>query len=308
MVEIAHEPLVSVIIPTYNRADVVKRAIASVQEQFYKNTEIIIVDDASVDDTAAVVQQINDSRIQYICHQNNLGGSEARNTGIKKAQGEYVAFLDSDDVWLSNKLQLQLATISQKKSQDNLVCYSQFQKSFRVFYQKSVLPSKGKEQESIPEYLWLSGGEMLTSTLLISRTIATATLFKTGLVKHQDLDFVIRLEQQGAKFVFVPQVLAVWHNEPRRDRISRRVNYQVSLDWIEQYKSQISDRAYLGFLLKEIVPKMIKEPENKSEANNLIFKAWGEGIISSFYALYLLIKSSIPHDYQQKLIKIIKPN
>ena len=303
------EPLVSVIIPTYNRANVIHRSISSVIKQSYQKIEIIIVDDASTDDTAQIIQQISDTRIIYICHQINRGGSEARNTGIKNAKGKFIAFLDSDDVWLPDKLQHQLAVISQQKCQDNLVGYARFQKSSQIFYQRSILPTKGKqEQETIPEYFWLSKGEMLTSTLLISRTLASQTLFQTGLIKHQDLDFVIRLEKQGAKFFFVPQVLAIWHNEPRGDRISRQVNYQASLDWIEQHRQHISEDAYQGFLLKEIVPKMIKEPTNKSITNNLIFKAWQNGIISPFYGLYLLLKSAIPCNYQQQIKKLIKPN
>ncbi len=303
------EHLVSVIIPTYNRANVILRSVSSAIKQSYQKTEIIIVDDASIDNTAQIIQQINDTRVIYICHQTNLGGSEARNTGIRNAQGKYIAFLDSDDVWLPDKLRHQLAIISQQKCQDNLVCYAQFQKSSQIFYQRSILPAKGKqEQETIPEYFWLSGGEMLTSTLIISRTLAGQTLFQTGLVKHQDLDFVIRLEKQGAKFIFVPQVLATWHNESRSDRISCQVNYQASLDWIQQYRQHISEDAYQGFLLKEIVPKMIKEPINKFVATNLIFKAWRKGIISPFYSLYLLLKLSTPRNYQQQIKKIIKPN
>ena len=307
MAEIGSKLLVSVIIPTYNRADLISRAIASVREQSYQNLEIIVVDDASKDETSRVVRQIDDCRIKYIRHQTNLGGSESRNTGIKMAKGEYIAFLDSDDVWLSDKLKHQLAAISQQDCPDNLVCYSQFQKSSQVFYQRSILPRKGKQKnETIPDYFWLSGGEMLTSTLLISRTLATATLFEPGLVKHQDLDFVIRLEQQGAKFIFVPQVLAIWHNEARSDRISKKANYQLSLNWIEQYREQISDRALQGFLLKEIVPKMIREPESKAKAANLIFKAWREGVISPFYGLYLLIKLATPRNYQQQIKKLFK--
>ncbi len=304
MSEITEQFLISVIIPTYNRANLIPRAIASVQEQSYQNWEIIVVDDASSDDTERVIQHINSDRLKYIRHQTNLGGSAARNTGIKHARGEYIAFLDSDDVWLPDKLKYQLAAVIQYDDRDNLVCYSQFQKSFQVFYQRSILPQRGKqENETVADYFWLSGGEMLTSTLLISRNIAMATLFKSDLAKHQDLDFMLRLEQQEAKFIFVTQVLAVWHNEPRSDSISKKANYQLSLDWIEQYKLQISERAFQGFLLKEIVPKMIREPESKAQATNLIFKAWREGIISLFYCLFLLIKLVILPKYQQQIKK-----
>lgn len=308
MVKIVEKFLISVIIPTYNRADLIIRAIASVREQVYQNLEIIVVDDASDEDIAQVIEQINDSRIKYIRHQTNLGGSEARNTGIKHSQGKYITFLDSDDVWLPNKLSSQLAAIFAQKERDNLVCYSQFQKSFQVFYQRSILPQKGKQtEETIADYFWLAGGEMLTSTLLISRDLAAATLFQSGLPKHQDLDFTLRLGQKGAKFIFVPQVLVIWHNESRSDRISQIANYQLSLNWIESYRHQISERAWLGFLLKEVVPKMIKEPENKTQAARLILQALRERVISPFYGLFLLVKSAIPRHYQQQLKKLIKP-
>ena len=93
-------PLVSVIIATYNRANVLGRAILSVLNQSYQNFEILIVDDKSTDDTQRVVEQFVDGRIRYLKHETNQGQSVAHNTGIKQAQGVYVAFLDSDDEWL----------------------------------------------------------------------------------------------------------------------------------------------------------------------------------------------------------------
>ncbi|WP_019505063.1 glycosyltransferase family 2 protein [Pleurocapsa sp. PCC 7319] len=308
MSEIDKRLLISVIIPTYNRADLIPRAIASVTKQTYQHLEIIIVDDASEDNIASVVQSIKDSRIKYIRHQTNLGGSEARNTGIKNAQGKYIAFLDSDDVWLPDKLKLQLAAVSQQENQENLVCYGRFQISPRVFYKTSVFPARAKqENETVPDYFWLFRGEVLTSTLLISRTLAVVTMFKPGLAKHQDLDFVIRLEKQGAKFIFVPQILAIWHNEARSDRISKKANYQISLNWIEQYREQISERAYQGFLLKEIVPKMILESEQKSTVASLIFRAWQNDVVSLSSSLALLIKLVIPRKYQQQIKNLFKP-
>ena len=308
MSEINEKVLISVIIPTYNRADLISRAIASVTKQSYQHFEIIIVDDASEDNIASVVRSIKDSRIKYIRHQTNLGGSEARNTGIKNAQGKYIAFLDSDDVWLPDKLKLQLAAVSQQEEPENLVCYGRFQISPRIFYKTSVFPAQAKqESETVPDYFWLSRGEILTSTLLISRTLAVATMFKPGLAKHQDLDFVIRLEKQGAKFIFVPQILAIWHNEVRSDRISKKINYQISLNWIEQYREQISDRAYQGFVLKEIVPKMILESKQKFTVASLIWKAWRNDVVSLSSSLILLIKLAIPRKYQQQIKKLIKP-
>jgi glycosyltransferase involved in cell wall biosynthesis len=100
--------LITVIIPTYNRDDTIKRAIDSVLNQTYKNLELIIVDDGSTDNTKDVIKKyLKDKRIRYFYKQNK-GVSSARNLGIKKANGEYIAFLDSDDEFEKNKLKVQL--------------------------------------------------------------------------------------------------------------------------------------------------------------------------------------------------------
>ncbi|MFW6388347.1 MAG: glycosyltransferase family 2 protein, partial [Desulfohalobiaceae bacterium] len=99
--------LVSVIIPTYNRGHWLPRAMYSVLEQSYSSLELIVVDDGSTDQTPSILQKIADSRFIYL-RQQNQGVAAARNLGIKKAKGEYIALLDSDDLWLLQKLQMQL--------------------------------------------------------------------------------------------------------------------------------------------------------------------------------------------------------
>jgi glycosyltransferase involved in cell wall biosynthesis len=101
-------PLVSIVIPTYNRANLISESIQSVLSQTYENWELIIVDDGSADNTAEVIREYNNPRIRYlkIDHSGILG--KVRNCGIKMAKGEYIAFLDSDDLWRSDKLALQL--------------------------------------------------------------------------------------------------------------------------------------------------------------------------------------------------------
>ncbi|MEX0760820.1 MAG: glycosyltransferase family 2 protein [Dehalococcoidia bacterium] len=107
----ADHPLVSVITPTHNRAGLIGRAIKSVQNQTHQDWEHIIIDDASTDDTEAVVRafQESDDRIVYIKHPENRNGAAARNTGIRAAKGDYVAFLDSDDEFHPETLAKQLA-------------------------------------------------------------------------------------------------------------------------------------------------------------------------------------------------------
>lgn len=100
-------PRVSVIIPTYNRPILVSEAIDSVLAQTYRDFEIVVVDDCSTDDTPTVLSKYGD-QIRVVHHPTNLGVSSARNTGIHIAEGEFVAFLDSDDLWLPTKLEKQI--------------------------------------------------------------------------------------------------------------------------------------------------------------------------------------------------------
>jgi len=102
------QPLVSVVIPTYNRGHLIKDSIESVFNQTYKNIELIIVDDASTDNTKEIVTSIKNDRLVYIRMEDNRGPSAARNKGIKTAKGEIVAFLDSDDRWYPEKTEEQV--------------------------------------------------------------------------------------------------------------------------------------------------------------------------------------------------------
>jgi glycosyltransferase involved in cell wall biosynthesis len=108
--DIVHVPKISVIIPTCNRAHLIDGAIKSVLDQTFQDFELIVVDDGSKDNTEEIIKrfQQEDSRIRYIRHDLNKGGNAARNTGLRNAKGEYVAFLDSDDSWLPTKLEKQL--------------------------------------------------------------------------------------------------------------------------------------------------------------------------------------------------------
>jgi len=104
-------PAVSVIVPSYNRGYCIVQCLQSVLSQTFVDFEIIVVDDASGDDTRAQVASVFDSRIRYIVHDSNQGGAVARNTGIRIAQGEFIAFLDSDDSWQPDKLAKQIAAL-----------------------------------------------------------------------------------------------------------------------------------------------------------------------------------------------------
>jgi glycosyltransferase involved in cell wall biosynthesis len=158
-----NSPLVSVIIPTYNRAGVVCRAIESVLDQTYKNTETIVVDDGSIDDTkkrlAAYGNKIN------VLVQENAGPTIARNRGIARAQGDIVAFLDSDDYWLPTKLARQVKLL--EAADQNVVCCLC---NCKIRYNSGTETSSFEIADTMPRHavgLWLNPAEVLTTRFVI---------------------------------------------------------------------------------------------------------------------------------------------
>lgn len=105
-------PLVSIVMPTYNRANFIVETINSIQKQTYSNWELIIVDDGSTDQTSGIVSNFCDDRIHYH-KQQHLGMEHARNFGLEKSRGEFIGFMDSDDLWAINKLHRQLSVFEE---------------------------------------------------------------------------------------------------------------------------------------------------------------------------------------------------
>jgi len=117
-----YSPLVSVIIPTYNRAGTVRRAIRSVLSQDYQNFEVLVVDDGSTDETPSLFGgNVEDGRLKFIRLERNVGGAQARNAGLALARGEFIAFLDSDDEWFPSKLTKQLERFRELPEEYGLV-------------------------------------------------------------------------------------------------------------------------------------------------------------------------------------------
>lgn len=107
-------PIVSIITPAYNSSKFIQETIDSIQSQTFSDWEHIIVDDCSQDETVEIVQKQKDSRIRLITLPQNAGAAVARNTGLRIAQGRYIAFLDSDDLWVPHKLETQLNFMRKK--------------------------------------------------------------------------------------------------------------------------------------------------------------------------------------------------
>lgn len=115
-----NKPLVSVIMPVYNGEDFISEAIESVLIQTYSNLELIVINDASRDNTESILKSFSDNRICVITNNDNLGVAESRNKGIDVSKGRYIAFIDADDIWEPNKIEMQLPLMDKYK----LICSS----------------------------------------------------------------------------------------------------------------------------------------------------------------------------------------
>jgi glycosyltransferase involved in cell wall biosynthesis len=200
-------PLVSVIIPTYNRETLILRAIDSVLRQTYQNFELIVVDDKSTDGTQQVLSSIRDPRLRVLRHSTNSGPPATRNTGINAASGEYLAFLDSDDEWLEQKLEVQLAVMREK---DAHFCYCQLY-CYNPDGTRTILPQRGYTGGSLLRYLICDGGSMQTSGPMVRKDFNVP--FDATTIFHDDWDWVVRIREKTDRFVFVPQPLSHFHTD-----------------------------------------------------------------------------------------------
>ena len=187
-------PLVSVVIPVYNSENTIKFSLISVIKQSYTNFEIIIIDDGSKDTSKKMIEEIISANkkidIKYF-YQENQGVSAARNLGIKKAKGDFIAFLDSDDAWDIEKLKIQINQISNNPDIDLLGTNrdgAKFTKFLWVTFNKITF---------IPPKLLLYKNFFMTSSLIFKKEIIDSVgYFKEGFNYSEDLEFCLRIAKK----------------------------------------------------------------------------------------------------------------
>lgn len=186
--------MVSVIIPSFNRGHIIKRSINSVLLQTYKEIEVIVVDDCSTDDTSEVLQSINDKRLKYVRLPKNSGACFARNVGVSMAQGDYIAFQDSDDCWRPEKIENQINFLKKYKAD---VCFC---RSERHNYSKKGTEIYPTIQEGIVRREDMIRSSLAsTQTIIAKREVFNDILFDPELRRRQDYDWVLRASK---KYIF----------------------------------------------------------------------------------------------------------
>ncbi len=238
-------PLLSVVIPTYNRAALIESTLQSVLKQSVQHLEVIVVDDGSTDGTAEVVDRIamGDPRVRYVS-QPNSGANTARNRGIDEAQGPYLALLDADDHYLPTHLAESLEAI---QAHPDHVIYG------RIIVDRGnghsfLKPPRGIAQgEPMSEYLMCAQGFIQTSTLVMKTETARDVRYTEGLANGQDVDFALRLHHAGHHFFMRDRATVVWRDVADPNRISASSSPDSRAAWLEKVRPLLTDKAYWGY-------------------------------------------------------------
>jgi glycosyltransferase involved in cell wall biosynthesis len=201
-------PLVSIVIPTYNHAPMLQRALETVIEQSYQNWNAIVVNNFSTDNTLEIVAKFNDPRIHCVNFRNNGVIGASRNEGIALATGEYIAFLDSDDTWFPTKIEKCVAVLVDGS---DLVCHAEY---WIDESGKSRLVAYGPSEAATHHNLIYRGNRISTSA-----TMVRASLLKEvngfdvspELISTEDYDLWIRLAAKSNKFAFIEEPLGEYH-------------------------------------------------------------------------------------------------
>ncbi|MFL2100933.1 glycosyltransferase family 2 protein [Desemzia sp. FAM 23991] len=283
-----NEPLISVIVPTFDRPIFLRRAIESVIKQDYKNIEIVVVVDGFSNGTAEYIEQAKKtSNIKIKLVQTNIkvGGSEARNIGVKLADGELIALLDDDDEWFTDKLSSQIKLINKNhlSLNDDFLCFTSLER-YKNKNQKKYdkLPNvnyKESGKTTIASYLFeIKGlkniGFIQTSTVLVPKHIIIETPFTKGLIKHQDWDWLLKVDNNHQlTIVQVEDPKIIYHSDvPKDTRVGYVNRWKFTEEWLEKHKAFFTKLAYESFILNYILLGIASDEKISKEQRKVEIK------------------------------------
>jgi glycosyltransferase involved in cell wall biosynthesis len=259
--------LISAIIPTRNRPDLLLRAARSALAQTYENLEVVIVIDGRDVTTSKAIESVVDKRLRVVTLDQIVGGAAARNEGVRHAKGDWIAFLDDDDEWMPEKLVKQAAQAISSRHRHPIVSSRVFARAPKCDY---IWPRRlPRSNEHIAEYLFnrssLFQGEGLiaTSTILAPKALLLTVPFR-DLRKHQDWDWVLRATMEpGVGVEFCDEPLSIWYVDQERPTISNTDDWRFSLSWAKEMNGRMSPRAYAGFLLTVVAAQAATETSSR---------------------------------------------
>ncbi|MGA2775484.1 MAG: glycosyltransferase family 2 protein [Candidatus Omnitrophota bacterium] len=270
----SEKPLVSVIIPTYNRAKTIYRAIESCLCQTYSEIEILIIDDNSSDETVHIVKNFKDSRVKYLLHSNNMGPGAARNTGLRNATGEFISFLDSDDEWLKDKVSKQVEIFEALSNQSlniGLVFVNGYNEAEKCIFIRDI--SSGIVYSPRRDNFYPLNVLVPPPTAwMITRKIADDIgLFDERMYNWDDGDYWARIAYQYDIY-FLNENLVIWHaSREHVNRMSSNLIAGKELFLKKNYDFMKKDKEYLFRFYKALGKDALSI--NKAKSRKYLLKA-----------------------------------
>lgn len=228
---------VSIIIPTYNRPKLLKKAIDSVLLQTYQNFEIIIIDDCSKENIKVLIDNYRSKKIKYFRNETSLYAAGSRNKGIKKADGDFIAFLDDDDIWLPNKIEDQIKLFEKNKNLG--LVYSGIKLNFDDNISYSTLPTKsGKIYKDMLIKNHIGG----TISVMVKKEALQNNLFDTEFPAREEYDLWIRISKKWeVDYVNDVKAIAFYRNNIKRISTDLK-NYEIAITKLnKKYKNEINN-------------------------------------------------------------------
>ncbi|EAR52578.1 putative glycosly transferase [Oceanicola granulosus HTCC2516] len=295
-------PRISVVIPCYNRAASIRPTLVSVQKQTFGDFECLVIDDGSDDGDrlAAEVGALADARFRLIRRRNG-GGGAARNTGIDAARGEWIALLDSDDLFLLDKLQLYFAHA--RRAGPDAVLYSQALVD-RGSARRWVRPERAIGcNEPVAEYLFVANCFIQTSTIMARADLLRAVRFDPALRKGQDLDLCVRLAAAGARFEMVPTPLTVWVDREEAGRTSRAPGASAPAAWLARAAPLMTARAAAGY--RATVLAYYLAETQLLLALSYIWSGWREAGVPAAVCARQALRCLVPRPLYRRLANVV---
>ena len=243
--------LISVVVPTYNRALLLERCILSVVNQTYRTWELIVVDDGSTDGTSSLLKEYisTDKRIRYLKRgkSRRKGANSCRNIGIEESTGQYIAFLDSDDEWNSERLEKAAIFLAESNAK---AIYSGAIIKHGVFQRRrESRPLKSKETAF--DFVLSNDSFSQTSTMIVRSDFLSSIRFDEYLQRHQDFDFFIRVNEVANWTYFENyDVTVFWDRKP----VGTHIDFESCMVFYQTHVQQSNDRSvrvnYLSYILE----------------------------------------------------------
>lgn len=258
------KPLISVIIPTFNNDNYIKETINSVLNQTYTELEIIIIDDGSTDLTREIVNSFDDKRIKYLFIENSGGPARPRNVGIQKATGKYIAFLDSDDIWLSDKIERQLAIFESDNSCD--VIFGDAKTFGEGVTEQEIIRSRYKYKNNCESFLYLGNFIPILTSICKKKSIENIQFNEEKYaVAIEDYLFWLDCAESGLRFKYLNHDFARYRIHPNQISKNQKKEIQklilIYLKYLKKHKSI----KYLISILKQylrLIKIILLKPKN----------------------------------------------